>query len=102
MSLGTLSRVKRIVKLTGFVNASSPDFEDHPRVINGASNLFAKVFGANIGQHARSAVGVASLPLNGLHKFFHLLDDDSRFLSVVPVELEAIFEIDPNNIASLA
>ena len=101
MSLGTLSRVKKIVKLTGFVNTSSPDFADHPKVINGASDLFAKVFGANIGQHARSAVGVASLPLNGLHKFFHLIHYDSRLFLVVPVELEAIFEIAPNNITSL-
>jgi len=59
---GDLSRIKRIVKLTGFV-ASAPDFVDQPFVINGASDLMVEVFG-DAGRHARSAVGVASLPLN--------------------------------------
>ena len=70
---GDLSRVKRIVKLTGFV-ACSHDFTDHPFVVNGASNLMVDVFG-DVGRHARSAVGVPSLPLNAC------------------VEVEAIVEI---------
>lgn len=60
--LGDLGRVKRIVKLFGMVNAS-PDFGDHPAVINGCSDLFVEVFGER-GEHARSAVGVGSLPGN--------------------------------------
>ena len=56
------SRVKRIVKLLGMVNAT-PDFADHPRVINGCSDLFVDVFG-DAGRHSRSAVGVGSLPGN--------------------------------------
>jgi len=55
-----LSRVKRIVKLVVFV-AAAPGFSDHPQVANGASDLFVAVFG-NEGKHARSAVGVSSLP----------------------------------------
>lgn len=70
--LGELSRVRRVVKLTGFV-ASAPDFHDQPRVINGASELLVDVFG-DAGRHARSAVGMAALPLG------------------VPVEVEAIVE----------
>jgi enamine deaminase RidA (YjgF/YER057c/UK114 family) len=58
---GDLSRVKRIVKLGGFVNAD-PAFTDIPKVINGASDLMVEVFG-DLGRHARSAVGVAVLPL---------------------------------------
>ena len=68
-----LSTVRRVVKLTGFVNASD-DFQDHPKVINGCSDLLVEVFG-DAGKHARSAVGVSSLPLN------------------ITVEIEAIFEI---------
>jgi enamine deaminase RidA (YjgF/YER057c/UK114 family) len=68
-----LSTVRRVVKLTGFVNASD-DFQDHPRVVNGCSDLLVEVFG-DAGKHARSAVGVGSLPLN------------------ITVEIEAIFEI---------
>jgi len=71
--LGDLDRVVRVVKLTGYV-ASTPDFVDHPKVMNGASDLMAEVFGDK-GVHARAAVGVASLPLG------------------VPVEVEAILEI---------
>jgi enamine deaminase RidA (YjgF/YER057c/UK114 family) len=71
---GDLSRVKRIVKLTGYV-ACAAGFADHPKVINGASNLFAEIFGET-GQHARAAVGVSSLPLNAA------------------VEIEAIVEVD--------
>ena len=58
---GDLSRVIRIVKLTGYV-ACTADFGDHPKVINGASDLFVDVFG-DAGRHARAAVGVPSLPL---------------------------------------
>jgi enamine deaminase RidA (YjgF/YER057c/UK114 family) len=59
-ALGDLSRVKRIVKVLGMVNAE-PDFGDHPAVVNGCSDLFVEVFGEN-GIHARSAVGFGSLP----------------------------------------
>jgi enamine deaminase RidA (YjgF/YER057c/UK114 family) len=71
--VGELSRVSRIVKVLGFV-ASAPDFYGQPKVINGASDLLGEVFG-DAGKHARSAVGVAALPLNA------------------PVEVEAIAEI---------
>ena len=57
-----LERVERVVKLGGFV-ASVPDFTDQPKVVNGASDLMAEVFGDK-GKHARSAVGVPVLPLN--------------------------------------
>ena len=70
---GDLDRVKRIVKLVGFVNAV-PEFTDHPKVVNGASDLMVEVFG-DAGKHARSAVGSGSLPLN------------------VAVEVEAIAEV---------
>ena len=60
-ALGSLDRVERIVKLGVFVN-STPDFTDQPKVANGASELMVEVFG-EAGKHARSAVGVASLPL---------------------------------------
>jgi enamine deaminase RidA (YjgF/YER057c/UK114 family) len=70
---GDLERLVRVVKLTGFVN-SAPDFNDQPKVINGASDLMVEVFGDR-GKHARSAVGVASLPLG------------------VAVEVEGVFEI---------
>jgi enamine deaminase RidA (YjgF/YER057c/UK114 family) len=68
-----LGGVRRLLKLTGFVNASD-DFRDHPKVINGCSDLMVEVFG-DAGKHARSAVGVSSLPGN------------------ISVEIEAIFEI---------
>jgi enamine deaminase RidA (YjgF/YER057c/UK114 family) len=70
---GDLDRVVRCVKVTGFVNAA-PDFGDHPKVINGASDFMVQVFGDS-GRHARSAVGMGSLPFG------------------VAVEVEAIFEI---------
>lgn len=60
-ALGSLSRVERVVKLGGFVN-STGDFTDQPKVVNGASELMAAVFG-EAGKHARSAVGVPVLPL---------------------------------------
>jgi enamine deaminase RidA (YjgF/YER057c/UK114 family) len=72
-ALGDLGRVAQVVKLFGMVNAT-PDFCDHPAVINGCSDLLEKVFGAP-GHHARSAVGMGSLPGN------------------ISVEIEAIFEI---------
>lgn len=71
---GDLSRLKRVLKLTGFVN-STPDFTQQPAVINGASDLLVEVLG-EVGRHARSAVSAASLPLG------------------VAVEIEGIFEID--------
>jgi enamine deaminase RidA (YjgF/YER057c/UK114 family) len=58
---GDLDRVKRVVKLLGFVNATA-DFKDHPKVINGASDLMVEVFGDK-GRHARSAVASPSLPM---------------------------------------
>jgi enamine deaminase RidA (YjgF/YER057c/UK114 family) len=57
---GDLDRVEGIVKVLGMVNAA-PDFEDHPKVVNGCSDLFVEVFG-EAGRHARSAVGMSSLP----------------------------------------
>jgi enamine deaminase RidA (YjgF/YER057c/UK114 family) len=61
--LGSLARVGRIVKVLGMVNATA-DFTEHPQVLNGASELFAQVWGSENGVGARSAVGVASLPSN--------------------------------------
>ncbi|KAA9356545.1 RidA family protein [Larkinella humicola] len=58
--IGDLNKVKRIVKVLGMVN-SAPDFTDHPKVVNGCSDLLVNVFGDK-GKHARSAVGVAALP----------------------------------------
>ena len=72
-ALGDLDRVKRVVKLLGMVNAA-PDFKQHPQVINGCSDLFVEVFG-EMGRHARSAVGMGSLPNN------------------ITVEIEAIFQV---------
>jgi len=72
--LGSLDRVKRLLKVFGLVNAT-PDFRDHPAVINGCSELFAEVFGSENGIGARSAVGAGSLPGN------------------IAVEIEAIFEV---------
>jgi enamine deaminase RidA (YjgF/YER057c/UK114 family) len=60
-ALGDLDRVVRVVKLTGFVNAT-PDFTEQPKVVNGASDLLVEIFGDK-GRHARSAVGVGSLPM---------------------------------------
>jgi enamine deaminase RidA (YjgF/YER057c/UK114 family) len=61
-ALGNLDRIDRILKVTGFVNCDF-SFTDHPKVINGASDLLVEIFGEK-GKHARSAVGVASLPLD--------------------------------------
>ncbi len=71
---GDLDRVKRVVKLLGLVNCT-PTFGDHPKVINGASDLMVEVFGDK-GRHARSAVGAPSLPFG------------------LSVEVEAIVEIE--------
>jgi len=62
--LGTLDRISKIVKVSGFVN-STPEFTKHPKVINAASDIFFEIFG-NKGQHARIAVGVSSLPLGSM------------------------------------
>jgi enamine deaminase RidA (YjgF/YER057c/UK114 family) len=70
---GDLSKIKRLVKLVGFVN-STPDFTDQPKVINGASDLMVELMG-EAGRHARSAVSAGSLPFG------------------VAVEIEAIFEV---------
>jgi enamine deaminase RidA (YjgF/YER057c/UK114 family) len=59
-ALGTLDRIEAVVKLLGMVNAE-PDFADHPKVINGCSDLLVEVLG-EAGRHARSAVGMGSLP----------------------------------------
>ncbi|MDF1747764.1 MAG: RidA family protein [Alphaproteobacteria bacterium] len=60
---GDLDRITRIVKLGGFVNCPT-DFEQHPAVINSASNLIGEIFGEEIGAHARFAMGAGSLPFN--------------------------------------
>ncbi len=73
-TLGSLERIRRVVKLLGMVN-SAPDFGQQPRVVNGCSDLFLAIFGDS-GRHARSAVGMSALP-NG-----------------IPVEIEAIFEVE--------
>jgi len=73
-SLGSLNKVKRVIKVLGMVNCT-PEFEEHPYVINGASELFAEIFGEEHGIGVRSAVGMGSLPEN------------------ISVEIEAIFEL---------
>ena len=62
-ALGSLDRVKRVVKVFGMVN-SAEGFGDQPRVINGFSDLMVEVFGEAVGKHARSAIGMAGLPFN--------------------------------------
>jgi enamine deaminase RidA (YjgF/YER057c/UK114 family) len=74
-TLGSLDRVKRVVKVLGMVN-SADGFGDQPKVINGFSDLMVEVFGDTIGKHARSAVGMAALPGNA------------------PVEVEMILEVE--------
>lgn len=73
-NLGSLDRVKRVIKVLGMVNCT-PDFRDHPSIINGCSELFRDVFGEDHGIGARSAVGLGSLPGN------------------ISVEIEVIFEL---------
>jgi len=72
--LGSLDKVKRLIKVLGMVN-TAPDFYDHPKVINGCSELFAEIWGPENGVGARSAVGMGPLPGN------------------IAVEIEAIFEL---------
>ena len=74
-ALGSLDRVKRVVKVLGMVN-SAEGFGDQPRVINGCSDLMVEVFGEEIGKHARSAVGMAGLPIG------------------IPVEIEMVLEVE--------
>ncbi|HEV3021047.1 MAG TPA: RidA family protein [Pirellulales bacterium] len=73
-NLGSLNRIRRVIKTLGMVN-STPDFQQHPQVINGFSELMAEVFGKEMGVGARSAVGMGSLPGN------------------IAVEVEVILEI---------
>lgn len=73
-NLGSFDKVKRVIKVLGMVNCV-PEFEKHPYVINGCSELFAKVWGDDNGIGVRSAVGMGSLPDN------------------IPVEVEALFEL---------
>lgn len=61
-ALGSLDRIERVVKVTGFVNCA-PDFVEQPRVVNGSSDLLVQIFGEK-GRHARAAVGVSSLPMD--------------------------------------
>lgn len=75
-NLGSLDRVRRVIKVLGMVNCT-PDFGQHPSVINGCSELFAAVWGTENGIGVRSAVGMGSLPEN------------------IPVEIEAVFELVP-------
>src|SRR5262245_44916611 len=75
-TLGTLDKVKRLIRTFGMVNCP-PDFKDQPQVINGFSELMADVFGEENGVGARSAVGMVALPAN------------------IPVEIECIFEVTP-------
>ncbi|MBJ6143034.1 RidA family protein [Hymenobacter sp. BT559] len=74
-NLGSLNKVKRVIKVLGMVNCT-PDFEKHPYIINGCSELFAQVWGTENGIGVRSAVGFGSLPDN------------------IPVEIEALFELE--------
>ena len=74
-ALGSLDKVKRVVKVLGMVN-SAEGFGEQPKVINGFSDLMVEVFGEAIGKHARSAVGMAELP------------------SGIPVEIEMILEVE--------
>jgi enamine deaminase RidA (YjgF/YER057c/UK114 family) len=73
-NLGSLNKIKRVIKVLGMVNAV-PEFERHPFVINGCSELFAAIWGPDNGVGVRSAVGMGSLPDN------------------IPVEIEAMFEL---------
>lgn len=73
-NLGSLNKIKRVIKVLGMVNCV-PEFERHPYIINGCSELFAKVWGEDNGIGVRSAVGMGSLPDN------------------IPVEIEAMFEL---------
>jgi enamine deaminase RidA (YjgF/YER057c/UK114 family) len=74
-AVGSLDRVRRVVKALGMVQCAD-DFTDHPKVINGFSDLMVEVFGEAVGKHARSAVGMAGLPLG------------------IPVEIEMVLEVE--------
>ena len=74
-ALGSLDKVKRVVKVLGMVN-SAEGFQEQPKVINGFSDLMVEVFGETIGKHARSAVGMAELPMG------------------IPVEIEMVLEVE--------
>ncbi|HEY9489248.1 MAG TPA: RidA family protein [Chryseosolibacter sp.] len=74
-NLGSLDRIKRVIKVLGMVNCTA-DFQHQPYVINGCSELFAKVWGEDNGVGVRSSVGMGSLPDN------------------IPVEIEAVFELE--------
>jgi enamine deaminase RidA (YjgF/YER057c/UK114 family) len=74
-ALGSLDKVKRVVKVLGMVN-SAPGFTDQPKVIDGCSDLFVEIFGQAIGKHACSAVGMAELPFG------------------IPVEIEMVLEVE--------
>ena len=73
-NLGSFNRIKRVIKVLGMVN-SVPEFDKHPFIVNGCSELFAKVWGEDNGVGVRSSVGMGSLPDN------------------IPVEIEAVFEL---------
>ncbi len=73
-NLGSLNKIKRVIKVLGMVNCT-PDFQEHPYVINGCSELFVEIFGPDYGIGVRSAVGMGSLPEN------------------ISVEIEAVFEL---------
>ncbi len=75
-AIGDLNRVTRVVRVGAFV-ASEPGFGDQSKIANGCSDLLVEIFGREIGQHARAAVGVSALPLDA------------------PVEIEFIFEVGP-------
>jgi enamine deaminase RidA (YjgF/YER057c/UK114 family) len=72
--LGSLNSIRRVIKILGMV-ACTPDFEQHPFIINGCSEIMAEIWGEDLGIGVRSAVGMASLPGN------------------IPVEIEALFEL---------
>ena len=75
--LGSFNKIKRVIKILGMVNCT-PEFERHPYIINGCSELFAEIWGSDNGVGVRSAVGFGSLPEN------------------IPVEIEAVFELEVN------
>lgn len=75
-AVGDLAKIRAVIKVFGMVNAT-PDFTDHPMVVNGCSDLFVAVFGREAGVHARSAVGFVSLPFN------------------ISVEIEAVMQVAP-------
>ncbi|MEO8820278.1 MAG: RidA family protein [Ginsengibacter sp.] len=92
-NLGSLNKIKRVVKVFGMVNATS-NFEQHPFVINGCSELFAEIWGSENGVGVRSAVGMGSLPGNipvEIEAIFELSDDDDEMIisqSLTEIEIE--------------